>query len=172
MLFRSVSIGHCIVIRQSYSRPSHVCYKIRRENSSARRSADHVISSVRAVPYIIVAIICDSEICIHPHMRRKDSYSVAVTVIVSRPEMRRSVIYNEISVMRVHSRRFRPAVMTYMNRSVRSLGMSGIRSNRRSAGRAVCGTSRTSTGACNRNRSVAVRSADILRRSLTRRTGR
>ena len=56
----AVSIQNSIVIRKLYCCPSHVCDKVCSENGSERWPAYYIISSVRTIPYIIVAVVSDT----------------------------------------------------------------------------------------------------------------
>ena len=69
-----------------------------------------------------------------PHMRRKNPDSVTVTMIISCPEVRWSVINDEISVARMNLMNIRLMRRTNLNWSVRLTWSSSLRPQRRPAG--------------------------------------
>ena len=81
----SVGIGYSIIVRDPYRCPCDVVDDVRCEDCSERRSADHVISAVWTIPYIIVAVVCDAVVSVESCSCRKHSHSVAEIVVMSRP---------------------------------------------------------------------------------------
>lgn len=79
------------------------------------------MSSVRAIPYIIVAVVSDAVIYVSSDVRWQYLHPVTVAVVVSCPEVSRSVIDDEVSVLRMYLVMIRLTVRTYLNWLVRSL---------------------------------------------------
>ena len=88
---------------------------------------------------------------------------MTIAMIVSRPEVRRPVIYDEVSLTWMYLRSCRLMIRTYLNRLLRSSAVSGSRSDRRTVGGRIAGrTSGTGTGTCNGNRLVTIRTLIVL----------
>lgn len=92
-----------------------------------RWSAYHIISSIRTVPYVIIAVIRDSVINMSVHMCRKHLDPIAIIVVVMRPIVRWSVPSHEIPVTRMNPWSVMSVIRADMYRSLWSFTRPHIR---------------------------------------------
>ena len=99
-----ICLSDSVVIRDVHGCPCHIGNQVRSQTCSVRRSAYYVVCSVRTIPYIIIAVICNAVIDMPDDMRRQDSYPMSVAVVVSAPVICRPVPAHEVSVARMYPR--------------------------------------------------------------------
>ena len=107
-----------MIICNADRKPCHAGYEFSSQDRTERWAAYDIVSVIRTVPDVVIAVICMSVPVMSVCGCRDHLYPMSVAMVVTAPEMCRLVIVYEGLFSRMLSRTIKMILMMYLRRSV------------------------------------------------------